>query len=188
MKKRNIIIVGLAVISIGIILISILFFIYYPEFNNCEELRFPQRNVEHLTPSGIIMQCRSANRKIEEQGIWQGSDTIPAMDWKVNWFIFINQWQIKKLATKEDFISFFSPVDNPEEALSFVSVLTGYAPVAATQTPDGFSVEVSDLVLNCINYETQQIQYSVSKQGEIKEIFRSPLTPLPKNHQPCWDI
>lgn len=107
-------------------------------------------------------------------------------------YIVLDANGFTKIASKEDFVRIFAPVETPEEAAAFALALThsyadyalgqpeGYYPVALTASPtrvkktgDGYIVHLfSHEWCGCGTHPYYEVDYMVAANGNISEISR----------------
>lgn len=147
----------------------------------CDRIAIPSKYLGGLTPKVSIAECISS--------LQEGDEFFKGLQQSYKYIISDNA-SFRVIRTKEGFKKFFSPVQTPEEALSFAVSFTGSYPMYNTtmpkyfrffvakieathveETEEGFKVNLfKDQVYGCGTHPTYTVDYIVTRSGEVKGI------------------
>ncbi len=169
----------------------------------CGEFSQPEDLLGGLTPKVAITGCDIRGRDGETMGIYRTGCRITS--WRR--YVVAADKKLELIATKEDFVKRFAPVETPAEALAFAVALTdakalfkielpkdaevflkSVAPTSVTPVADGFKVRLYGYQLcGCGPHNHLAIDYLVTRGGEVRELASTPAWLDPKAKRLCVD-
>jgi hypothetical protein len=169
----------------------------------CGEFSQPEELLGGLTPRVAITGCDIRGRDGETMGLYRTGCRI------TSWhrYVVAGDKKLELIATKEDFVKRFAPVETPAEALAFAVAMTdGKAlfkidlpkdaevflksvdPTSVTPVADGFKVRLYGYQLcGCGPHNHLAIDYLVTRAGEVRELASTPAWLDPKAKRLCVD-
>jgi hypothetical protein len=178
----------------------------------CDEIQAPPSLLGGLNPAYPIALCQISPDQIK-------AETQVEIDKGLYFFytgglfgtyvryVIFQDGEFRLLKSEEEFRAIYSPLETPEEALSYVLAVTNLSAyyglvynsaykyevgtiedTYVTREPNGYRLHLYyDAVFGCGPHWTSEVEMHVSQEGVLQEISRKPIFRDPNTDELCLD-